>query len=468
MVPLPLPMRAFMRLAEATSTDGRASLKPGAQRAIDSVTAQFATVLSATRRSSARLLDMLKTGATPDGGSRLPREQARPEETSGRTGPDKASSAARKQARSTRSDRPEPAESEPREELQPQQSEPPPQSVDEGGRSLPAAAQVHSCDDRPSSGGEPTGLVTNSSSTAEAASSTGGTVVGAPAASGSGSVTGSAADPGTVGVVQVGHATTSPPTPAPAVAPPGAATPPVAATASGEGSSTGTMESASAGIAGKAAASKSTGSAGDFQQLLQHLGRSRFGESAGSVTSPAKGLRGHSAAPETIDMQSTESVEELARVVRSQAGSRASSMALTMAPEELGRLRIDVQMQDDGVRLRFETQTSAGHEAITGKLDDLKHALEQQGIRVDRVEVEYVPPAPSSQRHDAEQPSYGGHPWEMGGRQHDTAGQARQSFDETRHGGSGLGQFGDDAIPAAIGVIPAAVDWTRPGVDVIA
>lgn len=109
--------------------------------------------------------------------------------------------------------------------------------------------------------------------------------------------------------------------------------------------------------------------------------------------------------PDNVSLDRPQGAEELARVVRAQVGSKHSSMTLRLDPPELGRVRVDVRMHNDIMSVRFQADSQAGHDAIQGRLRELTGALEQQGVRLDRVEVEFRPPPPPEPQRDEQQPA---------------------------------------------------------------
>jgi hypothetical protein len=56
-------------------------------------------------------------------------------------------------------------------------------------------------------------------------------------------------------------------------------------------------------------------------------------------------------------------------------------------------------MHEQLLTLRMETHTQAAHDALQSRLGELKSALEQQGVQVQQMEVDYRPglPSPSPQ-----------------------------------------------------------------------
>lgn len=181
--------------------------------------------------------------------------------------------------------------------------------------------------------------------------------------------------------------------------------------------------------AGPEGQSKSTAGT-DFQTILGQTGRTRQSGSllrAATATATAKS----DAAEKPIKLDSAAGPGDLARVLRSKVGARHSNMTIQLDPPELGRVRVDVRMHDEAMTVRFEAQTQAGHDALQGRLRELTGALEQQGVRLDRVEVELRPPpdqqpdGQSAQQHTGQQagqePRYAG---ESGSWQDRSAGQS--------------------------------------------
>ena len=83
-------------------------------------------------------------------------------------------------------------------------------------------------------------------------------------------------------------------------------------------------------------------------------------------------------------------------------------MVLRLDPPELGKLRVDVEMHNRVLTVQFHAETQAGHQALQNRLVDLRSALEQHGIQLDRVDVEFRPPAtPTDESRDTQdQPQY--------------------------------------------------------------
>jgi flagellar hook-length control protein FliK len=464
-----------MRLTEAISSDTPvlASGNAAPQRVWDSATSQFASVLRATRRSSNRLMDLLKVQSQVR--RDLAEQQERRPETRSREQVDQSQEKANRNEQTEEPRRSEQLRSKARDgkTAVKEAVEPVDQEVERIDGENEESVACPRAPERPDSPPE--------TSTVNAVTVPTGLSEGRRTAAVEMPAQGQTAAP----VIPAGPAVTEPPirggtaTAEPGVAAQGReaestfqAIKPVSPTGATGGTDT-MSPGKSAEAAMRAATSVRAGSAGaegDFKSLMQHLGRTRFGESMASAavfpkTKPAAG-----STEKPVDLQSAESVRELARLVRSRIGPRQSSMTMTMSPAELGRLRIDVRMEDAALTVRFQAETAVGHEAIKGKLDELRGALEQQGIQIDRIEVEYLPPAPAvGSDRDGQGQQSDGRQWQMPAEYGGSAGHAGESFDRPQ-------QESED--PSAGGIEPGAGEpvleaeaswnWLSSGVDLVA
>jgi len=151
--------------------------------------------------------------------------------------------------------------------------------------------------------------------------------------------------------------------------------------------------------------------AAEFQNLIVSAARQR-GPVGKAVSGPA--MTAKSSADQSINPKDAASFNELARIVRSNIGQRHSNLVLRLDPPELGSIRIDMRMHDQTLTLRIEAQTPAGQEALQARLTDLRGALEQHGIQLNRVDVELRAPAPPGNNQDANDPNSGSLPWNEG------------------------------------------------------
>ncbi len=132
-------------------------------------------------------------------------------------------------------------------------------------------------------------------------------------------------------------------------------------------------------------------------------------------------------------------VDRIARVMRAHMGSRDSQVRLQLDPPDLGRVRIDIRMRHSTLVLNIQTETAAGREALAGRLNELREALQQQGIHVERANVqmrEAVPEAPHAREHQQQTPQQQQHTPNQ-----DASGQASaQSGDPDGRDGAGRGE----------------------------
>lgn len=164
----------------------------------------------------------------------------------------------------------------------------------------------------------------------------------------------------------------------------------------------------------------------DFQSLLTQVGRERAGVVRQAIAAAAKG-----APDETIRLARPEAIDQLARVLRTGLNGKTSSMTLRLDPPELGQLRVDIRMQLDTVTLRIQADNQAARDLLDHRMSDLRQALDQHGVRLDRVDVEVRPQTPSNpgREGDGQPPqqdnlSQGGESGsgQASGRQHDADG----------------------------------------------
>jgi len=109
-----------------------------------------------------------------------------------------------------------------------------------------------------------------------------------------------------------------------------------------------------------------------------------------SGTSEAKRSAEPSALPKstgTADDTTVSSFERLVRSIRLQVGERHSTARMQLDPPELGRMRVDVHFHGDSVELEVRTASESAREVVAGRASELRAALEQQGVRVQRFDV---------------------------------------------------------------------------------
>jgi flagellar hook-length control protein FliK len=99
----------------------------------------------------------------------------------------------------------------------------------------------------------------------------------------------------------------------------------------------------------------------------------------------------------------------LTRVVRAFAAAqqRDGQILMRLSPPELGSLLLEIRVDDGGLSARLHTDTEAARAAILDNLTALRDRLADQGLRIERFDVDLMQRQP------------GGMPDQPGGRQHD-------------------------------------------------
>jgi len=77
----------------------------------------------------------------------------------------------------------------------------------------------------------------------------------------------------------------------------------------------------------------------------------------------------------------------IVHIIRNNIGQRHSQLTVQLEPPELGRLKIDVRLTDNLLRLNIVTETGHARQLIAERVEVLRTALEAQGITVSRFEV---------------------------------------------------------------------------------
>lgn len=98
--------------------------------------------------------------------------------------------------------------------------------------------------------------------------------------------------------------------------------------------------------------------------------------------------------------------ERLVRSMRVQVGEKFSTARLRLHPPELGRLQVDVRVEGARAEVDVRTETQAAQELVAGRAEELRMALKQQGIDVQRIEV-MVEERPGAARFRGERPRTG-------------------------------------------------------------
>ncbi len=162
-------------------------------------------------------------------------------------------------------------------------------------------------------------------------------------------------------------------------------------------------------------------------------------------------------------MDAPESLDSAAKTFRAGGGNGRYHVTMQLDPPELGQLRVQVRMQNQGLTLQVDAESSAVAKLIESRISQLREALAAHGIRVERADVVVKSPSGTETNTQHQQQS-GQHSGTQGAG--DTYGdlpgdgrQATGSDDESRQGAAGPtdvyenndGDAGADAEAAARG-----------------
>jgi len=106
----------------------------------------------------------------------------------------------------------------------------------------------------------------------------------------------------------------------------------------------------------------------------------------------------------SVEIDATRLLNRVARAFTA-AQERDGEIRLRLSPPELGSLRLDVRVQDGVLVARLQTETDAARTAIIDNLPALRDRLSEQGVRIERFDVDLMQRQP------------GGMPDQPGGRQ---------------------------------------------------
>ncbi|MFT9847855.1 flagellar hook-length control protein FliK [Aneurinibacillus sp. REN35] len=87
----------------------------------------------------------------------------------------------------------------------------------------------------------------------------------------------------------------------------------------------------------------------------------------------------------------------IVKQVKMNQGTGAMETTLRLFPENLGRVDIRITALNGTITAHFMASQAAGKEAIEQQMNHLRHALMQQGLHVEKIEVSYVTTTPSEQ-----------------------------------------------------------------------
>jgi len=135
--------------------------------------------------------------------------------------------------------------------------------------------------------------------------------------------------------------------------------------------------------------SETKGSSGP-EAAVEALAGSRGAESGGGarVDVQAGTMPGVGEVDKSEGVDQDRLVEHVVRVARASAGRGQWQVQIRLHPPELGRIRLDVNVRQDVLNMRIVVETGEARELISARVGQLREALQQHGITVDRIDVE--------------------------------------------------------------------------------
>lgn len=99
----------------------------------------------------------------------------------------------------------------------------------------------------------------------------------------------------------------------------------------------------------------------------------------------------------------------LARGLQSAVQQRGGSVTLRLTPPDMGTVRISLQINGGSVNAQFHTQTESARQLLNQQWSQLRHALESQGLNVERLGAQTMSSSSSSQQSSFQQTQQHGH-----------------------------------------------------------
>lgn len=88
----------------------------------------------------------------------------------------------------------------------------------------------------------------------------------------------------------------------------------------------------------------------------------------------------------STDSSKSRLIEGMARVIRAQFGRRETIARIRLDPPSLGQVRINLRLKGDTVQIRLATETTQARQTLLSNVEELRSALEQQGLQVRRID----------------------------------------------------------------------------------
>lgn len=118
----------------------------------------------------------------------------------------------------------------------------------------------------------------------------------------------------------------------------------------------------------------------------EHANPAFFAENQ-SVRAEGFAVPQEAAVPYANQIDAMELIEQIARQVKVTVSAEATSMELQLNPENLGKIYLNITEKEGAVRAQIAAQNQVVKEALETQVAELRQTLNQQGIKVDAIEV---------------------------------------------------------------------------------
>ncbi len=126
------------------------------------------------------------------------------------------------------------------------------------------------------------------------------------------------------------------------------------------------------------------------EAAVEALAGSRGAESGGGarVDVQAGAMPGVGEVDKSEGVDQDRLVEHVVRVARASVGRGQWQVQIRLHPPELGRIHLDVNVRQGVLNMRIVAETAEAREMISARVGQLREALQQHGITVERIDVE--------------------------------------------------------------------------------
>ncbi len=157
--------------------------------------------------------------------------------------------------------------------------------------------------------------------------------------------------------------------------------------------------------------------------------------------------------PAETRAQRQQRIERIVRVIRHSLRHGQTRTTLRLDPPALGKLRIDIELHDSSLHLRFEPAHELAHRLLNRQVDELAAALRAAGLEPQRIEIQPAPGTPPHGTHADAGAHHGGAA--NGGHPH-AAHSRSDTTVTTDHGDAPNAQIHSDS-PTSDGVLQTTV-----------